>query len=79
MDLFTRLQNQGSLSFFGKQPAILQSTPIPPGTIHNTFSIDGNPTNTLMVGINGVYKLPTPSILDLGTLNPSKYMNNPPR
>jgi len=79
MDLFTRVQIQGNLGFNGKQPAILDSIPNPPGTIHNTYSIDGNPTSTRIVGINGVRTLPSPSILDLGTLNPLLYMTNPPR
>lgn len=49
--------------------------PNPPGTRHETYSLDGNP-NINMVGAGFVPPKPTPSNLEEGdTLNTAKYRN----
>lgn len=61
--------------------------PNPPGSHHNTYSVDGNPNITLQ-GINKNIGVPQPSTLDeadssnqnkLRSKIGQRYMDNPPK
>lgn len=63
--------------------------PIPPNSVHNTYSVDGKPSGTKYIDINGASVMPMPSRLDEwdsnnkntnnSTTPGKKYMDNPPR
>jgi hypothetical protein len=71
MGLLDKLVNDGSTlsEFDGATP-----TPVtmndPQSTLHNAYSINGNPSLT---------GFPTPSTLDLNGVTPPKYLDNPPQ
>lgn len=63
--------------FGGSLPTSLGSTPNPPGSFHDTFSINGNPAGTKATGIKPA-ALPQPSQLSLKGITPPQYLNNLP-
>lgn len=70
MGLLNKLQTDGSnLSEFDGATPPPANIDIPGSTLHDTYSINGNPN---MPGF------PTPSLLDLDGVTPPKYLDNPP-
>lgn len=73
------------LGLGGTRPPFMV-TPNPPNSLHQTYSVDGNPSVNL-IDINNFHTLPLPSRLDewdSNNHNPyksapgRKYMDNPP-
>lgn len=70
MGILTQLQTNGSnLSEFDGQTPPLTNGDTAESTLHNTYSINGNPN---------VPGMPPPSQLDLNGATPPKYLDNPP-
>lgn len=76
MGLINLLQNGISkLGWNGGKVPSSKVSPIPPGSVHNTYSVDGNPNITLSAA-GFVPSKPSPSKLDEADgLNTSKYRN----
>jgi hypothetical protein len=69
--LLNKLETQGSTfsQFDGATPPVnIGATD--QSTLHNTYSINGTPTNTITIN---------PSILDLDGKTPPKYLDNLPK
>jgi hypothetical protein len=60
--LINQLPNS-RLGLKGQTPPF-NTLPVPPRSLHQTYSVDGNPTGTKVLGINKAHPLPMPSILD---------------
>ena len=70
MGLLDKLTQQGSqLSEFDGTTPPPANIDVQGSTLHNAYSINGAPNMT---------GFPTPSLLDLNGINPSKYLDNPP-
>jgi hypothetical protein len=61
------LLSLSKFGFGGKKPNF-NITPNPPGSLHDTYSIDGNPKITL-TSTNPLNPVPRPSILDEKDVN----------
>ena len=72
MSILKKLQEEGSnlSQYNGEQPEFTYPGGTPESTLHNTYSINGNP------GLPGV---PTPSELDINGVTPPKYTDNLPK
>jgi hypothetical protein len=51
------------LGLKGQKPPF-NTVPVPPKSLHQTYSVDGNPAGTRVIGINQAHPLPMPSRLD---------------
>lgn len=61
---------------FGGAKPVFQTLPVPPASLHDTYSVDGNPIDTRILSSNGNFTLPMPSKLDEGdSSNTNKYKN----
>jgi len=70
MGLLNKLTQQGSqLSEFDGTTPPPANIDVQGSTLHNSYSINGAPNMT---------GFPTPSLLDLDGVTPSKYLDNPP-
>jgi hypothetical protein len=76
MGLLDKLTAEGSQlsQFDGATPPVTNGD-TSQSTLHNTYSINGNPT---VRGYPGSPGYPTPSLLDLNGVTPSKYLDNLP-
>jgi hypothetical protein len=84
MGLLTLLPSS-KLGFGGTKP-LFYTGPVPPGSLHKTYSVDGNPS-VFLISSNSKKVIPKPSRLDeWDATNTSKfrsapgkrYMDNPP-
>lgn len=70
MGLLNKLTTDGSqLTDFDGQTPPPSNIDVQGSTLHNQYSINGNPNMT---------GFPTPSLLDLNGVTPPKYLDNPP-
>jgi hypothetical protein len=82
MGLLNKLKSS-LLGLGGSKPSNFGVDPIPPGSLHNTFSTDGKP-DVKWRSISGGGSKPQPSRLDIGDTKDKfrptkKYSDNKPR
>jgi len=64
MSLINKLRTDGTLSLRGGKPAEFGVNPIPPNSLHNLYSVDGQPRVTWRLIPNNLQMRPQPSTLD---------------
>lgn len=64
MSLLNKLGTQGTLSMKGAKPANFGVNPVPPNSLHNLFSVDGNPDVTWRLIPKNLPMKPPPSRMD---------------
>ena len=69
MSLLNRLSTQGTLSLKGTKPANFGVNPVPPNSLHNLYSVDGNPNVTWRLIPGNLPMKPRPSTIDELDLN----------
>ena len=64
MSLLNKLGTQGTLSLRGAKPANFGVNPVPPNSLHNLYSVDGNPDVTWRLINRNLPMKPQPSKMD---------------
>lgn len=64
MSLINKLRTNGTLSLKGGKPTEFGVNPIPPNSLHNLYSVDGQPRITWRLIPNNLQMRPQPSTLD---------------
>jgi hypothetical protein len=64
MGLLDKLSTDGTLSLRGAQPANFGVNPVPPNSLHNLYSVDGNPDVTWRLIPRTPANKPQPSNMD---------------
>jgi hypothetical protein len=64
MSLIDKLRTDGTLSLRGGQPANFGVNPVPPNSLHNLYSVDGQPPVTWRLINRNLPMTPQPSTLD---------------
>jgi len=64
MSLINRLSTQGTLSLRGGQPANFGVNPVPPNSLHNLYSVYGQPDVTWRLINRNLPNKPQPSKMD---------------
>jgi len=64
MSLINKLRTDGTLSLRGGKPAEFGVNPVPPNSLHNLYSVDGQPRVTWRLIPNNFQMRPQPSTLD---------------
>ena len=64
MSLIDKLRTDGTLSMRGGQPANFGVNPVPPNSLHNLYSVDGQPPVTWRLIPGNLAMRPQPSTLD---------------
>jgi hypothetical protein len=69
MGLLDKLSTVGTLSLRGVKPANFGVNPVPPNSLHNLYSVDGNPDVTWRLINKNLPMKPQPSTMDELDLN----------
>jgi hypothetical protein len=64
MGLLNKLSTVGTLSLRGAKPANFGVNPVPPNSLHNLYSVDGNPDVTWRLIPKNLPMKPPPSTMD---------------
>ncbi len=64
MSLINKLSTQGTLSLRGAQPANFGVNPVPPNSLHNLYSVYGQPDVTWRLINRNLPMKPPPSTMD---------------
>jgi hypothetical protein len=64
MALYEKLFNEGTLSLRGVPPANFGVNPVPPNSLHDLYSVDGNPNISWRLIRNNIPMKPSPSTID---------------
>jgi hypothetical protein len=64
MGLLEKLSTDGTLSLRGGKPANFGVNPVPPNSLHNLYSVDGNPDVTWRLINRNLPMKPQPSSMD---------------
>jgi len=64
MGLLDKLSTDGTLSLKGSKPQSFGVNPVPPNSLHNLYSIDGQPNVTWRLIKGNIPNKPQPSTID---------------